>query len=106
MRNELIGLYKMAMADHNDKDIVRAYQRARDRIGPRIVMDEVLTCDEFRARLAEVEAQRDGLKDVLIFIDEECDWEEPKGDFGGGGDPRIGPAIREALAKLEAHDGK
>jgi hypothetical protein len=58
-----------------------------------------------RARLAEVEAQRDGLKSVLIFIDEECDWEESKGDFGGGGDPRIGPAIREALAKLEAYDG-
>ena len=61
--------------------------------------------EELRARLAEVEEQRDGLKAVLIFIDEECDWEEPKGDFGGGGDRRIGPAIREALAKLEVHDG-
>ena len=70
--------------------------------GPSMPADDIWKeYKALRVRLAKVEAQRDGLKAVLIFIDEECDWEEPKGDFGGGGDPRIGPAIREALAKLE-----
>jgi hypothetical protein len=37
------------------------------------------------------------LRDTLLFIRDECDWETPRGDFGGGGDERIGPAITAAL---------
>lgn len=37
------------------------------------------------------------LRDTLLFIRDECNWETPRGDFGGGGDERIGPAITAAL---------
>ncbi len=40
----------------------------------------------------------DRLEAALRFIRDECDWEEPRGDFGGGGDARIGTAIDSALA--------
>lgn len=36
------------------------------------------------------------MRDTLLFIRDECDWEEPNGYFGGG-DDRIGPAIEAAL---------
>ena len=52
MRNELIDLYKLACANPKDKDVVRAYQRARDRIGPQIAIHEALDNDNFRARFA------------------------------------------------------
>ena len=52
MRNELIDLYKLACANWQDKDIVRAYQRAKDRIGPQIAIHEALDNDDFRARFA------------------------------------------------------
>lgn len=39
----------------------------------------------------------DRLEAALRFIRDECDWEEPRGDFGGGGDARIGTAIDSAL---------
>ena len=42
------------------------------------------------------------LEAALVFIRDECDWEEPKGDFGGGGDRRIGPAIDKALDRAES----
>lgn len=61
-------------------------------------------CVNLRASLAEVEAQRDMLKRVLTFIKDECDWEPTYHEHGG--DERIGDVIREALAKLEAHNGK
>jgi transposase-like protein len=57
-----------------------------------------------RARLAEVEEQRDMLKRVLIFIRDECDWEPAQHELAG--DERIGDVIRDALAKLEEKDGK
>ena len=52
MRNELIDLYNLACANPQDKDIVRAYQSAADRIGPAIAIHEVLDNDALRARLA------------------------------------------------------
>jgi len=63
--------------------------------------DYVLHSDyrALRTRLAEVEAQRDMLKNVIIFIKDECDWEPTMHE--GGGDERIGNVITEALAKLE-----
>jgi hypothetical protein len=51
------------------------------------------------ARLAEVEAQRDMLKNVIIFIKDECDWEPTMHESGG--DERIGNVITDTLAKLE-----
>ena len=42
------------------------------------------------------------LEAALVFIRDECDWEEPKGDFGGGGDRRIGPSIDKALDRAES----
>lgn len=50
MRNELIDLYKLACANPQDKDIVRAYQSARDRIGPQIAIHEAIDNDVLRAR--------------------------------------------------------
>ena len=50
MRNELIDLYKLACANPQDKDIVRAYQSAKDRIGPQIAIHEALDNDALRAR--------------------------------------------------------
>lgn len=41
-----------------------------------------------RARVARLE-------DVLMFVLDECDWEESANE--GGGDNRIGPVIRRAL---------
>ena len=55
MRNELIDLYKLACANPQDKDIVRAYQSARDRIGPQIAIHEALDNDALRARVARLE---------------------------------------------------
>ena len=52
MRNELIDLYKLACANPQDKDIARAYQSARDRIGPQIAIHGALDNDALRARLA------------------------------------------------------
>ena len=55
MRNELIDLYKLACANPQDKDIVRAYQSARDRICPQIAIHEALDNDALRARVARLE---------------------------------------------------
>ena len=55
MRNELIDLYNLACANPQDKDIVRAYQSARDRIGPQIAIHEALDNDALRARVARLE---------------------------------------------------
>lgn len=55
MRNELIDLYKLACANPQDKDIVRAYQSARDRICPQIAIHEALDNDALRARVAKLE---------------------------------------------------
>jgi len=101
MRNELLDLYKMAMNDHNDKDIVRAYQRARDRIGPMIVMDEVLACDNLRARLAEVEAQRDELIKAVTPLVVACEVADSEEELCENVEGRLICNAREALAKLE-----
>ena len=55
MRNELIDLYKLACANPQDKDIVRAYQSAKDRIGPQIAVHEALDNDALRSRVARLE---------------------------------------------------
>lgn len=52
--------------------------------------------EDLRARLAEAEAKRDGLKNALIYILEECYWKQSE-----GGDNEIGTVAREALTKLE-----
>ena len=44
--------------------------------------------DQLRARVARLE-------EALLFVLGECDWEESANE--GGGDNRIGPAIRSAL---------
>lgn len=62
MRNELIDLYAIAIANREDKDIVKAYQRARDRIGPQIVMDEIINNDILKNRIVALEH---ALKDLL-----------------------------------------
>ena len=57
---------------------------------------------EANRECAEVEAQRDGLKESLEEIRSLY-----KGNPGGGIDwPEMGAIACEALAKLEAHDGK
>ena len=48
----------------------------------------------------KLERENARLREALVFIRDECDWEEPKGDFGGGGDSRIGPVISAALSFL------
>lgn len=55
MRNELIDLYKLACANPKDKDIVLAYQRAKDRIGPQIAIHEAMENDALLARVARLE---------------------------------------------------
>jgi len=45
----------------------------------------------------ELVARIEKMHSVLVFIRDECDWETPRGDFGGGGDERIGPAVTAAL---------
>ena len=88
MRNELIDLYKLACANPQDKDIVLAYQSAKDRIGPQIAIHEALDNDALRARVARLE-------EALRFILDECDWEESMQHVCG--DNRIGAAARRAL---------
>lgn len=46
----------------------------------------------------KLECENAELRKTLLFVRDECDWETPRGDFGGGGDDRIGPAITSALA--------
>ena len=55
MRNELFDLYKLACANPKDKDIVLAYQRAKDRIGPQIAIHEAMENDALLARVARLE---------------------------------------------------
>ena len=61
MRNELIDLYKLACANPQDKNIVRAYQSTRDRIGPQIAIHEAIDNDVLRARAARLE---EALKEI------------------------------------------
>jgi hypothetical protein len=51
---------------------------------------ESLTQDELVTRCRK-------MRDTLLFIRDECDWYTPFGDYVGGGDERIGPAITAAL---------
>lgn len=62
MRNELIDLYNLAISYPSNLDFVRSYQSARDRIGPQIVLNEILELDAARARIAELEAELDGVR--------------------------------------------
>ena len=56
--------------------------------------------------IRELREENERLRKTLIFVRDECDWETPRGDFGGGGDDRIGPAITSALANdRDARDG-
>jgi len=83
--------------------MVKRYQMQESLYGPYVQYKDYHEVEEERdaclIRLAEVEAQRDMLKNVLIFIKDECDWEPTYHE--NGGDERIGDVIREALAKLE-----
>lgn len=63
MRNELMELRKIAL-ESGDADDIRVYQRARDRIGPNIVVDEILTVDELRAEVARLKNEVERLKDM------------------------------------------
>lgn len=58
-------------------------------------------CSPAAKRIAELERENEKLRKTLLFVRDECDWETPRGDFGGGGDDRIGPAITSALANVE-----
>jgi hypothetical protein len=53
MKHELLDLYKLAN-ETKDKDAIRAFQQARDRISPQIAVDLILENDRLRAELAEV----------------------------------------------------
>ena len=109
MRNELIDLYNAAIDKNARTGDVLAYREARDRIGPQIVMEEVLDNNELRARLAEVEAQRDGLKTTLDIIQSGFEYRngDPKMDGTFERFPhvlnrsRMMDIAREGLAKLE-----
>ena len=67
MRNELIDLYKLACANPKDKDIVRAYQRAKDRIGPQIAIHEALDNDALRARVVRLEEVLREIRDYSAY---------------------------------------
>jgi hypothetical protein len=53
MRNQLLDLYNTAI-ETKDKDAIRAFQSARDAVGPNVVMDEILRVNELEKRLAEM----------------------------------------------------
>ena len=68
MRNELIDLYKLACANPQDKDIVRAYQSAKDRIGPQIAVHEALDNDALRTSVVRLEEA------LMTIADDETDY--------------------------------
>jgi len=55
------------------------------------------TMDRWVRLAQELEQQNAELEKALLFIRDECDWEEGMG--GSRGDNRIGPAIDKVLAK-------
>ena len=65
MRRELIDIYELAIANPADADIVRAFQRARDRIAPDIIIDEIKTNDELRNTIARLEQNIKILRSAL-----------------------------------------
>ena len=67
MRNELLDLYNLACANPKDKDIVQAYQKARDRIGPQIAIHEVIDNDLLRARVARLEEALREIRDYNAY---------------------------------------
>lgn len=58
-----------------------------------------LTADleEARATVASQAKRLEATTDALLFIRDECDWEEGGDHFVKGGDRRIGPACTKAL---------
>lgn len=53
MRNQLLDLYNTAL-ETKDKDAIRAFQDARDAVGPNVVMDEILRVDELEKRISDM----------------------------------------------------
>lgn len=73
LRNELVELYRLACANANDKDIVRAYQRARDRIGPQIAVHEAMDADALSARVTMLE---EALREIAEMKIPYCDADD------------------------------
>ena len=73
MRNELIDLYNLAIADHTNKDIVKAYQQSKARIAPQIVMAEILENDALRLRAEQAEAENTELKQRIMLLHERAE---------------------------------
>lgn len=60
-------------------------------------IEETWRADAAEQGIVELQRENEKLRGCLLFIRDECDWETPRGDFRGGGDERIGPAIDRAL---------
>ena len=61
--------------------------------------DIVLAVDEMRKPWGvDAVSRMDAMEKTLRFILDECDWEEYRCWPCGGGDERIGPAIRKVLS--------
>lgn len=63
MRSELLELYQAAV-DYPTKENVKTYREAINRIGPSIVMSEVLRVEELSTRLDKLER---ALKDIINY---------------------------------------
>jgi predicted nuclease with TOPRIM domain len=70
MRHELLELYKMSN-ETKDRDVIRAFQQARDRIGPQIAVDLILENEELRAELEKLKRQwAEDDRDITALEDE------------------------------------
>ena len=65
---------------------------------PKTYSDYILELGRRGDKIDQLQEENKKLRKTLLFVRDECDWETPRGDFGGGGDDRIGPAITSALA--------
>lgn len=53
MRNELLESYKLAV-ETKDHDVIKQFQKIRDRVGPAIVIDECMKVDKLTEELEEL----------------------------------------------------
>jgi len=58
MKHELLDLYHAA-CESKDEDVIKAFQRARDRIGPQIAVDLILENNRLRAELTTCKSFHD-----------------------------------------------
>ena len=56
MKHELLDLYHAA-CESKDEDVIKAFQRARDRIGPQIAVDLILENNRLRAELEKIKQE-------------------------------------------------